>query len=136
MIYIATAYRFGFYNWHSYLVCVGTDKPKVLARAEKERDDRAGKYGVEVCEYPEDAYNDLSGDCDKEVDDWPKRGDGRVAYFNSVYNEPEPVFDSREPHKTIFLSHVLYAADKCGGDVEALGREVFQEYRKFKEPCE
>ena len=133
MIYIATAYRFGYYNWHNYLVCVGTDKDKVLERSEKERDGRAGKYGVEVCEYPDNGYNDLSGDCDKDVDDWPKRGDGRIAYFNSVYEEPEPVFDGRQLLKRVFTSHVLHAAEKYGGDVEALGREVFLEFKKLNQ---
>lgn len=133
MIYIATAYKFGFYNKHNYLICVGTDKEKVLARAEKERDDRAHKYGVEVCEYADDDCNDLSGDCDKDVDDWPSRGDGRIAYFNSVYDEYEPVYDEGEPRRSLFLTHVLYAAEKCGGDIEALGREVFSEFRKMNE---
>lgn len=72
-IYIATAYRWGWYNNHNYLIYVGTDKAKATAMADAEAGDRGGKYGCVVCEYTEDAEGAMQS---KEV-----------AYFPSVYGE-------------------------------------------------
>lgn len=71
--YIATAYRWGWYNAHNYLLYVGTDKAKAVSLAQSEAADRGGKYGCVVCEYTEDAGGEMQSQ--------------QVAYFPSIYDE-------------------------------------------------
>lgn len=70
MVYLAIAYRYGWSNGHWYVVFADTDKDKVLAIAELETHDRAGKYGVQVT-------------CDDEI----------VAYFPSSRGESRPLLN-------------------------------------------
>jgi hypothetical protein len=68
-VYVATAYRWGWYNDHHYVVAASVDRDAVLAAAEDEPSDRGGKYGVEVVEYPSEET---------------------IAYFPSAYSEEAP----------------------------------------------
>lgn len=79
--YIATAYRWGWYNAHNYLIYVGTDKAKAVALAQSEADGRGGKYGCVVCEYTEDAEGEMQSQ--------------HVAYFPSSYGEKAPHHNHR-----------------------------------------
>lgn len=72
-IYIASAYRWGWYNAHNYLIYVGTDKAKAIALAQAECDGRGGKYGCVVCDYTEDDEGEMQS--------------RQVAYFPSIYGE-------------------------------------------------
>lgn len=65
-VYVATAYRWGWYNNHHYVVTAGVDRDAVLEAAEEECSGRGGKYGVEVVEHPSDET---------------------IAYYPSSYNE-------------------------------------------------
>lgn len=49
--YVATAYRWGWRNAHSYTVHASYDDMAVQLAAEREAKGRGGKYGVEVIEY-------------------------------------------------------------------------------------
>lgn len=72
MTYLATAYRWGWTNAHSYIVYCGDDYERALELAEEENNDRGGKYGVHVCERNEDS------------------GAKHLAYFPSSYGEDMP----------------------------------------------
>lgn len=53
--YLVTAYRWGDLNGSDhYFVYCGTDEDKALKLAEEERDDRGGKYGVQVVQFNDD----------------------------------------------------------------------------------
>ena len=70
-VYVATAYRWGWYNNHHYVVTAGVDNVVVVVVpvtkvAEEECSARGGKYGVEVVEHPSDET---------------------IAYYPSSYNE-------------------------------------------------
>lgn len=47
-VFYAIAYRWDAHNGHTYFVHAGTDKQAVMDRAEQERYNRGGKYGVAV----------------------------------------------------------------------------------------
>lgn len=49
--YLVTAYRWGWSNGHNYIVYCGTSYRDAEDSAEKECDDRGGKYGVQVSEW-------------------------------------------------------------------------------------
>ena len=68
-VYVATAYRCGWYNHHHYVVTAGVDQDAVIKAAEDECSDYGGKYGVEVVEYPSEQ---------------------QVAYYSSSYGEEKP----------------------------------------------
>jgi len=44
-VYVATAYRWGWYNNCHYVVTAGVDRDAVIKAAEDECSDRGGKYG-------------------------------------------------------------------------------------------
>lgn len=73
MTYLATAYRWGWTNAHTYVVYCGNDYDRALELAEEENNDRAGKYGVDVRQYDEEG-------------DWQML----LAYFKSSYGEDMP----------------------------------------------
>ena len=70
---IATAYRWGWLNSHSYLVYVGDDETRAMELAHDEVVKQTGQYGVEVAR------------CTEEIEEKEIR-----AYFSSVYGESEP----------------------------------------------
>lgn len=65
MIYVITAYRWGWRNGHSYVVGADTDKERALVIAQEHVEYRGGKYGCEVVEVAE--RSDPSGDDAKQV---------------------------------------------------------------------
>lgn len=73
VLYVATAYRWGWANEHQYTVYVGADKAKALSLAANEPNWRGGKYGCQVMEWAED----------KEGEQESKQ----VGYFPSIYGE-------------------------------------------------
>lgn len=84
MIYIATAYRFGWLNGHQYKVYVGTDKAKAIALADEECNSRGGKYGVEVVAWSEDADGNMQSQS--------------VTYSPSIYGEKRPAHNHRKDY--------------------------------------
>jgi hypothetical protein len=72
--YVAIAYRWGDSNGHWYIAAAGPERSAVEAAAEKECDDRGGKYGIAVYEEPSSE---------------------RLAYFPSSFGEPSPTFNHR-----------------------------------------
>ena len=75
---IATAYRWGWFNSHSYLVYVGNDETRAMELAQNERVERGGGYGVDVIR------------CTEEIEEEERR-----AYFSSTFGESEPYLNSR-----------------------------------------
>lgn len=71
-IFIATAFRWGWTNAHTYTVHVGLDEAAADDAAEEECESRGGKYGVEVLKFT------TPDDCE------------RVSYYPSTYGEKEP----------------------------------------------
>lgn len=78
MTYVVTAYRWGWYNEHRYLVWASPDREKAIEMAREECEGRAGKYGVEVVAVPSDVES--CGLTDFET----------VAYFPSCHDEKTP----------------------------------------------
>lgn len=78
MTYLATAYRFGWYNNHSYVVYCGNDYDRALELAEAEANDRGGKYGVDVRSYDDEG-------------DWQML----LAYYPSSWGETKPYHNYR-----------------------------------------
>lgn len=74
--YVVVAYRWGWTNNSFYFVWGGTDEDEAIAAAEKECEDRGGKYGVTVFR--------LSGDVEEVVQHCP-----------SSYGEKEPYINQR-----------------------------------------
>lgn len=96
VLYVATAYRWGTYNEHHYLVAAGLDKEAVLAQAKGARDDRAGKYGVEVVAMP------AAGTAADPAVQY-----GPIAYFPSMAGEDRAEEDQRREALVSFGHQVL-----------------------------
>lgn len=89
-MYLVTAYRWGYLNGHQYYVYCGLDKDKAVELADKEADDRGGKYGCAVWEF------------NAEGEDYVL-----VHHAPSTYREVRPIHNDR---LDMFerLGHVLY----------------------------
>lgn len=62
MTFLVKAYRFGFANEHNYIVYCGPDRDVAYGIAEEESQERGGKYGMLILEYPEDGIDPISAD--------------------------------------------------------------------------
>ena len=62
MTFLVKAYRYGFVNEHHYVVYCGSDRDIAYGIAEDEANERGGKYGILILEYPEDGIDPISVD--------------------------------------------------------------------------
>jgi hypothetical protein len=62
MTFLVKAYRYGFWNEHHYVVYCGSDRAIAYGIAEDEANERGGKYGILILEYPEDGIDPISID--------------------------------------------------------------------------
>ena len=114
-MYIATAYRFGWTNAHTYPVYIGEDVVKAVALAQCEANDRGGKYGVQVVE------------CTETLDEQQT-----VAYYPSSYGEDEPYVNKRIALSDRIGGGVLTECES-GRDIADWLAEIVQEARLFTE---
>ena len=112
VVYLVRAYRLGFTNQPHYIVGCTSIFEFADSLASKEREDRVGKYGIEIVKFINGVENDI------------------VKYYPSSHGEEKPQIDKRQESWDIFTSNIQTGC-YLGREGANTPKELIDNWNKF-----